>query len=158
MRNAFFALPAIAFGMFPVGFFWIGIALLAVGIATWVFPLFHRRRRRVDPSVDETATGVVSKGEEAVLDLLLAALPRAGARWVRVAPSHPRVVRAGTTRGADVTGDEIEVVLEPVSPAATRVRLVSRPVLRVAGAGASLSRTIVAQLSRDIGIEPSATA
>jgi len=158
MRNALFALPAIAFGMIAVGYAWIGVLLLVVFAVAWGGPWSVGWMRRRDHSADWHSDAVVERDEESTLNALLAILPRAGARWVRVDRSTPRTVRAGTVDDAATPAVEIVAVLLPVSPTETRVEFATHPVVPLEGLGPSVGEQIVSELSREVGIEPSATA
>jgi hypothetical protein len=155
MRNALFALPAIAFGMIGTGYIWIGVLLLMVFAALWGGPWAVGWMRRTDHSADWRSQGVVERDEESTLKALLAVLPRAGARWVRVDRSTPRTVRAGTADDAATPVVEIVAVLRPVSSTETRVELVTHPVVPFADLGSSVGEQIVSELSREVGLKSS---
>jgi hypothetical protein len=122
MRFALFALPAIAFGLIAVApspLNLVGFVLLG---GWFVFELVMLRRRwwrRGFQPTAEIAAGVADLGRCSGCS----ALPKSGARWVRVGRSVP-TVRAG---GAQGQGRRlIELVLHPTSAATT----IENPVAR----------------------------
>jgi len=158
MRTAMFALPAIALGMIGLGaypFNALGVALLIGWGATEMVIRDRRRRRSRDRSVAEVFNEVVPGDVETALRRLLDALPKTGVRWVRVGRALPRTVRAGMTSDRDLDGDQIEIVLEPLSPAATQLRCVRRSPSRSSGIRSSRILEVAQALGRELGLQVS---